>query len=189
MGDLPVLPLDIEIDVDQPRGTKRSAAIAAHSDKAPNEDLGGDGEPGPRKAATPIECPRYKFLRRIQRRRVDDNPKTAEAAATDDLWVAVGEERCRPCKLVGWKVCKPQWDESSKPPCTSCVFCTGKNWSCNPPDSWLERVGTKLRPKQAPPKTHQGISAGDATPIEVGKNWVQKKRRKKLPHPLLRWRW
>ncbi|KAH8980273.1 hypothetical protein EDB92DRAFT_1954102 [Lactarius akahatsu] len=171
-GNLPVLPLDIEIGVDQPRGTRRSAAIAAHSDKAPNEDLGGDGEPGPRKAATPIEracLPRYSFLYRKQRRRVDDDPKTAEAAATDDLWEAVGEERCDPCKLVGREVYKPQWDESSKPPCTSCVFCTGKSRSCNSPDSWLEKVGTKLRPKPAPPKTHQGISAGNATPIEVGK--------------------
>ncbi|KAH9030937.1 hypothetical protein EDB85DRAFT_1961714, partial [Lactarius pseudohatsudake] len=169
------LPLDIEIGVDQPRGTKRSATIAAHSDKAPDEDLGGDGEPGPRKAATSIERPRlgprlplYSFLYRNQRRRVDDDPKTAEAVAIDDLWVAVGEERCDPCKLVGREVCKPQWDESSKPLCTSCVFCTGKNWSCNPPDSWLEKVGTKLRPTQAPPKTHQ-VSTGDATPIEVGK--------------------
>ncbi|KAH9021070.1 hypothetical protein EDB84DRAFT_1513377 [Lactarius hengduanensis] len=167
MGNLPVLPLDIEIGVDQPRGTKRSAAIAAHRRHLTRIWVGT--------VATPIERPRYKFLRRIQRRRVDDDPKTAEAAATDDLWVAVGEERCRPCKLVGWKVCKPQWDESSKPPCTSCVFCTGKNWSCNPPDSWLEKVGTKL---QAPPKTHHGVSAGDATPIEVGKNWIRKKRKK-----------
>ncbi|KAH9071465.1 hypothetical protein EDB83DRAFT_2364062 [Lactarius deliciosus] len=157
-GNLTVLPLDIEIGIDQPRGTKRSAAIAAHSDhsdKAPNEDL---GEPGPQKVATPIErprLPRYPFLYRIQRRRIDDDPKTAEAAATDVLWVAVREERCDPCKLVGREVCKPQWDESSKPPCTSCVFCTGKSWSCNPSDSWLEKAGTKLRPKQAPPKTHQ----------------------------------
>ncbi|KAH8993898.1 hypothetical protein EDB86DRAFT_2928333 [Lactarius hatsudake] len=172
-GNLPVLPLDIEIGVDQPRGTKRSAAIAAHSDhsdKAPNEDLGGDGEPGPRKVATPIERPRrpryYSFLKR---RRVDDDPKTAEVAATDDLWVAEGGERCDPCKLVGREVCKPQWDETSKPPFTSCVFCTGKSWSCNPPDSWLEKTGTKLRPKQAPPKTHQGVSAGEAMPIELGK--------------------
>ncbi|KAH9169511.1 hypothetical protein EDB89DRAFT_1984499 [Lactarius sanguifluus] len=171
-GNFPVLPLDIDIGVDQPRGTKRSATIAAHRDKAPNEDLGGDGVPGPRKVATPIErprLPRYPFLYRNQRRRVDDGPKTAEAAATDDLWVAVGEERCDPCKLVGREVCKPQWDESSKPPCTSCVFCTGKSWSCNPPDSWLEKAGTRLRPKQAPPKIHQGVSAGDSTLIEVGK--------------------
>ncbi|KAH8981009.1 hypothetical protein EDB92DRAFT_1953514 [Lactarius akahatsu] len=171
-GNLPVLLLDIEIGVDQPRGTKRSATIAAHSDKAPNEDLGGDGEPGPRKVATPIEracLPRYSFLCRSQRRRVDDDPKTAEAAATDDLWVAVGEEGCDLCKLVGREVCKPQWDESSKPPCTSCVFCMGKSQSCNPPDSWLEKAGTKLHPKPALPKTHQGISAGNSTPIEVGK--------------------
>ncbi|KAH8981006.1 hypothetical protein EDB92DRAFT_217405 [Lactarius akahatsu] len=41
----------------------------------------------------------------------------------------------------------------------SCIFCTGQSWSCNPPDSWLEKVPHL---KQARAKPHN-----DA-PIEVG---------------------
>jgi hypothetical protein len=37
---------------------------------------------------------------------------------------------------VGREVCKPQWN--AREPCKCCVFCTGKSWSCNPPDSWFE---------------------------------------------------
>ncbi|KAH9021072.1 hypothetical protein EDB84DRAFT_1513391 [Lactarius hengduanensis] len=41
----------------------------------------------------------------------------------------------------------------------SCIFCTGQSWSCNPPDSWLEKVPDL---KQARPKPHNDV------PIEVG---------------------
>ncbi len=62
---LPVLPLDIKMGVDQPRGTKRSAAVAGHTNEAPNEDQSGDSEPGPRKVDTPVRS-RTAFLHRIR---------------------------------------------------------------------------------------------------------------------------
>ncbi|KAH8981008.1 hypothetical protein EDB92DRAFT_217492 [Lactarius akahatsu] len=164
---LPVVPLDIKIGADQSRGTKRSAAISAQSsDEAPKKDL---SEPGPRKMVT-RRVARFAFLRREkQHRRVDDFLETVEVAQ-EELWVAVGEDRCKPCKLVGREVCKPQWDASAPlVPCKSCVFCTGESWSCNPPDSFLVNAGVPLT-KQAQQKTHQGVSTDDTAPIEVGKS-------------------
>ncbi|KAI9457972.1 hypothetical protein BJY52DRAFT_1270679 [Lactarius psammicola] len=170
---LPLHPLDIKIGADQPRGTKRSAAVAGHIDEMPNEDQGGDSEPGPRKMVTlagrrrttrvrfqsPLESPPS------QRHRVGDDLETAETSP-DGLWVAMGEDRCKPCKLVGREVCKPQWNASKI--CKPCVFCTGQSWSCNPPDSWLEKAATELRLKQARPKTHEDTT--DDAPIEVGES-------------------
>ena len=37
---------------------------------------------------------------------------------------------------MGREACKPQWNASNPSKC--CVFCTGKSWLCNPPDSWVE---------------------------------------------------
>ncbi|KAH9021071.1 hypothetical protein EDB84DRAFT_1513382 [Lactarius hengduanensis] len=182
-----VVPLDIKIGADQSRGTKRSAAISAQSsDEAPKRDL---SEPGPRKMVT-RRVARFAFLRREkQHRQVDDFLETAEIAQ-EELWVAVGEDRCKPCKLVGREVCKPQWDASAPlVPCKSCVFCTGKIWSCNPPGSFLVNAGVPLT-KLARQKTHQGgtpafvphlsllltpshhaaVSTDDTAPIEVGKS-------------------
>ncbi|KAH8993897.1 hypothetical protein EDB86DRAFT_3244053 [Lactarius hatsudake] len=163
---LPVVPLDIKIGVDQPQDTKRSersAVISAHSsDDAPKKDLGGHGEPGPRKMVT-RRVARFAFLHREKQHR------TAEVVQ-EELWVAVGEDRCKPCKLVGREVCKPQWDASAPlVPCKSCVFCTGKSWSCNPSDSFLANAGVPLT-KQAQQKAHQGVSTDDTVPIKVGKS-------------------
>jgi len=150
----------------QPRGTKRPAAAAAsaHIDGVPDEDQGGDKEPGPRNVVTPRRTTRttpYSFLSRLKRRRIDDGLETAEGAPdADELWVAVGEDRCKPCILVGREVCKPQWNGSE--PCKSCVFCKGQTWSCNPPDSWLKKVASVLHPKQTPPKRQEDKAALDA---------------------------
>ncbi|KAF8269046.1 hypothetical protein EI94DRAFT_1726121 [Lactarius quietus] len=124
---LPVLPLDIVIGVNQPRGTKRSATVAAHID-GPNEDQGEDSEPGPRKAIISVRrCQgrRVRFQsppesRPKQRLRVGNGPE----AASNEMWVAVGEDMCKPCKLVGREVCKPRWKASEA--CKSWVFCTGQ---------------------------------------------------------------
>jgi hypothetical protein len=90
---LPLLPLDIKISGAQPRGTKRSAAVAAHIDEDRNE--GRDREPEPRKVVTPIgrRTTRSSFLALLRpqlRRRVGDGLEAAENTP-DELWVAVGE--------------------------------------------------------------------------------------------------
>ena len=84
---LPLHPLDIKIGVDQSRGTKRSAAVVAHVDEAPDEDQGGDSKTGPRKVVTPVgrRTTRVRFQSPPeslpkQRRRVGDDLETAEAA-------------------------------------------------------------------------------------------------------------
>lgn len=162
---VPMLPPDTKIGPNQPRGTKRSAAIAAHVDEA-NEEQSVESEPGPRKVDTSVRrCVRFQSpeSRPKQRRRVGNDLKTTEAAP-DELWVAEGEERCKPCKLVGREVCKPQW--SARGSCKSCIFCTGQSWRCNPPGSWLEKVAT-LHPKQRRAKTHKDpflCASGQMTP-------------------------
>lgn len=154
---LPLYPLDIKIGDDQPRGTQRSAA---HLNEAFNNDQGGIDEPPPRKVVTPagrsttratLQSPRESRLEK--RRQVDDSLKNTEATQVAG-WVAVGEDRCNPCKLVGRETCIPERDAGM-----SCMFCTGQSWSCNPPDSWLEKVPHL---KQARPKPHNDV------PIEVG---------------------
>lgn len=89
-----MLPLDIKIGGVQPRGTKRSAAVAAQNDEVPNEGT-GDRESVPRKVITPIgrRTTRSSFLASLrpqQRRRVGDSLEASEAAP-DEPWVAVGE--------------------------------------------------------------------------------------------------
>ena len=88
---LPLHPLDIRVGASQPRGTKRSAAIAAHIDE-PDRDQ--DSESVPRKAAVSSRR-RVRFQsplesRPTKRRQVINDLETTEAA-TDDMWVAVGE--------------------------------------------------------------------------------------------------
>ncbi|KAH9030932.1 hypothetical protein EDB85DRAFT_1961685 [Lactarius pseudohatsudake] len=154
---LPLHPLDIKIGDDQPRGTNRSAV---HINEASNNGQGRVGVPPPRKVVTPaggsttratFQSPRESRLEK--RRRVDDSLKNTEATQVAG-WVAVGEDRCNPCKLVGRETCIPERDAGM-----SCIFCTGQSWSCNPPDSWLEKVPHL---KQARPKPHNDV------PIEVG---------------------
>ncbi|KAH8993895.1 hypothetical protein EDB86DRAFT_1317151 [Lactarius hatsudake] len=157
---LPLYPLDIKVGDDQPRVTNRSAV---HINEASNNDQGGVDEPPPRKVVMPAgrSTTRAKFLspresRLEKRRRVDDSVENTEATQVAG-WVAVGEDRCNPCKLVGRETCIPEQNASK-----SCIFCTGQSWSCNPPDSWLEMVP---HPKQARPKPH---ITKDDVPIEVG---------------------
>ncbi|KAI9447570.1 hypothetical protein H4582DRAFT_1894718 [Lactarius indigo] len=156
---LPLHPLDIKIGDNQPRGTNRSAE---RFDEASNDNKVGGSEPPPQKVVTPagggttratFKSPRETRLER--RRRVDDSLNNTEAAQ-DAGWVAVGEDRCNPCMLVGREVCIPERNASK-----SCLFCTGQSWSCNPPDSWLEKLP---RPKQARPKPPNDV------PTKVGRS-------------------
>ncbi len=94
---LPLHPLDIKIGIDQPRGTKRSAAVATHIDEVPDEVRGGESEPGPRRMVTPVgrTTRRVRFQSPLEsppnkRHRVGDDLETAEAAL-DEPWVAVEE--------------------------------------------------------------------------------------------------
>ncbi|KAF8266734.1 hypothetical protein EI94DRAFT_1732383 [Lactarius quietus] len=149
------------ISADQPRGTKRSTTVAADIEE-PNED--GDSES--RKSVTPVRR-RVRFLsppesRPKQRRRVDDDLEATEAAP-DEMWVAVGDDRCTRCKLMRREVCKPQRNGSGS--CKSCVFCTGKTWQCNPPDSWLEMVASMTHPELPPANIED--AATDDMPIEA----------------------
>ncbi|KAF8269052.1 hypothetical protein EI94DRAFT_1829157 [Lactarius quietus] len=149
------------ISDDQPRGTKRSTTVAADLEE-PNED----GESESRKSVTPVRR-RVRFLsppesRPKQRRRVDDDLEATEAAQ-DEMWVAVGDDRCTRCKLMRREVCKPQRNGSGS--CKSCVFCTGKIWQCNPPDSWLEKVASMTHPELPPANIEDATT--DDMPIEA----------------------
>lgn len=146
------------VNADHPRGTKRSATVADE----PSEDQGEDNEPGLQKSASTVGR-RVRFLspalaRPKQRQRVDDGLNATETAP-DEMWVAKGEvgpfnifrfsqsltlpqDRCKPYKLVERDIGKPQ--RSAKGSYECCVFCTGESWSCNPPDSWLEKAGSVL---------------------------------------------
>ncbi|KAH9071462.1 hypothetical protein EDB83DRAFT_250092 [Lactarius deliciosus] len=157
---LPLYPLDIKVGDDQPRVANRSAV---HINEASNNDQGEVDEPPPRRVVMPAgrSTTRAKFLspresRLEKRRRVDDSLKNTEATQVVG-WVAVGEDRCNPCKLVGRETCIPEQNASK-----SCIFCKGQSWSCNPPVSWLEMVS---HPKQARSKPH---ITKDDVPIEVG---------------------
>jgi len=156
--------------IDHRRGTKRSATVAAQTDE-PNEDKGEGEDSGSklrsRKAVTPAgRRVRFQFLpvSHPKRRRVSDGLEAVQTAP-DDIWVAVGEDRCKPCRMVGREICKPQWSAGES--CKSCVFCADKSWSCTPPDSWLEKVASILHPKQAPAETHE--AATDDVSIEAEK--------------------
>jgi hypothetical protein len=91
-SDPEILP---EISVDQTRGTKRSATVAAQVDE-PNEDKGeGEDSESRRKSVTPDgrRRVRFQFLpvsHSKKRPRVSDGLETEEAAP-QEMWVAVGE--------------------------------------------------------------------------------------------------
>lgn len=90
---VPLLPLDIKIGHNQPRGTKRCAATAAHVDK-PHEEQSGDSDPGAGGVTSVRRSARLQSLdlRPKQRRRVGDDLETARATP-HELWVAEGEVR------------------------------------------------------------------------------------------------
>ncbi|KAN0137342.1 hypothetical protein V8E53_004787 [Lactarius tabidus] len=145
------------VSTDDTRGTKHSATV---SDE-PNEDQDYN-ESETRKSVSPVGR-RARFWRPAsprpkKRQRVGDDLDTAETAL-DDMWVAEGEDRCKPCKLVEREVCMPL--RSARGSYERCVFCMDKSWPCNPPDSWLERVGSVLNLKQPPAQTDE-VAMDDA---------------------------
>ena len=90
---LPVYPLNIKVGANQPRGTKRSAAIAAHIDE-PDRDNSEDSWLGLRKVVTSarrrVRFPSPLESRPTKRRQVVNDLETTKVA-TNESWVAVGD--------------------------------------------------------------------------------------------------